>query len=72
MSNLNEISIVLIGNNGEEFLPDFRTPLVENLNPSNENVHVEISFENNRLKIQRNDESKIVFRVSFDRTFALR
>lgn len=72
MSKLNEISIVLIGNNGEEFLPDFRTPLVENLNPSNENVHVEISFENNRLKIQRNDESKIVFRVSFDRTFALR
>ena len=38
-------------------------PLVQQLKPNSEDVNVDIHFEDGQLTIQRNDTSKILFRV---------
>ncbi|CAF1220292.1 unnamed protein product [Adineta ricciae] len=56
------ISIVLIDNDGRRIVPEFVTPLVQQLKPNSEDVNVDIHFEDGQLTIQRNDISKILFR----------
>ncbi|CAF3666405.1 unnamed protein product [Adineta steineri] len=57
-----KIKIILIDINGEKIFPEFITPLVHQLKPNSEDVHVDIHFENDQLIIKRDDTSVILFR----------
>ncbi|CAF1206518.1 unnamed protein product [Rotaria sordida] len=61
-NNRFKIQILLIDINEQKIYPKFITPLVHQLNPNNEYVNVDISYENDQLIIQRNDKSIILFR----------